>query len=386
MTDPFATSSALATEPLDGDDLVVNGRYRLPPPPGEVGAKSSGVCWYSRASSFGKAIVDDYNLQLWKERMLGWGLVMRPDMLAAIANLGAPNDKNKKKHNELCDDARKAAGSDVGSNLGTALHGFAEMLDLGQEPQVPPTWRPHLAAYVKLMQDHGLVVIEIEQVIVNLKYGIAGRFDRFVRTTRELTFFVDGETVTIPAGTILCLDLKTGKNPSYGAMEIAVQLHAYSSADWIFDVETREYRPMPDNVNQDYALVVHLPAQGEAGGTAHLMMVNIGKGRQLAELCAAVKSARNMKGLMTEVYVAEGETDAITQAFIDTAVESTGAPMRIVSERVTTAPAVVTLADRARSATEKSELERVWFDAIKSRQDTPALGTVIATRLKEIAS
>jgi hypothetical protein len=367
--DPFAQPSELATTNLD-DELIVRGQYRLALPP-EGYKSTTGHKLFTRTTTFAKSIEDTYNLGLWHQRNLAYGLVMRPDILAQIAALGAPNDANKAKFMEFIDQAREAAGSSIGANLGTALHAFADEIDKGMHPVIPPAWRKHLASYTELFEKYGLEVVESEQIVLNTVFDVAGRFDRLVRLTRDLTFFVDGQTVVLPAGSIVVLDLKTAsKDVTYGALGISVQLVIYADARWIYDPETRTYREMPQGVHPDYALVVHLPSQGENAGEADLYMVNINKGRIIAGLCKDVRNARKMKGLMTKVAVVEANPSP------EAALHVVGpAPLRLVEPP--------TLVDRIATA-DRAGLDAIWVEAMRTRQDNGVVKSAIAARLKEL--
>lgn len=86
--------------------------------------------------------------------------------------------------------------------------------------------------WVQLLADNGLEVLAAEQSVVVDDLKLAGTLDRIVRLTKPLTF----DDVTIPAGTVLVLDIKTSKLhadddglPSYWDT-YPVQIAAYASS------------------------------------------------------------------------------------------------------------------------------------------------------------
>lgn len=303
MTDPFAQPATGSPDPEGGDGAYsFDGkpdrwkRYRLPDP------KTGAPGGFTRATTFAKSISDTFTLSMWQQRMVGKGVSMRPDLLAAFAS--TPLDQ-REKLNKLAENAKETAGAKAGANLGTAVHAFTEQVDRGELPveRIPAPWDRDVRAYLALLEQEGLEVVPewIERVVLCKSLdgkGIAGTFDRIVRATKTVDLRMgDGGIITIRPGELVIFDLKTGRDLEYGWLEIAVQLAIYANAEHIFDKTSKTWSPMPD-VRTDVAIVLHLPV-GQGKATLH--GVDVEQGRTLGLLCAAVREARKAKGLSVPI-------------------------------------------------------------------------------------
>jgi hypothetical protein len=382
---PFSQPSTLAgsADPEGGDGAYsFDGkpdrwkRYRLPHP--ETG-KPGG---FTRATTFAKTCSDAYALSMWGMRMGGIGLTLRPDLYARLA---ATSPDDKETLNNLMEEAKNAAGAKIGANLGTALHAFTEALDRGEDPNIPPPYRPHMAAYTALLVQFNLEVLDIERVVLCTEYdggpasgrGVAGTLDRIARFTKDTTVTLPGGTsYTFTKGTIVILDLKTGKDLSYGWMEIAVQLATYARSKVKFDKEAKVWEPMPENMDLNVALVVHLPATAPGDSVkATMYAVDIAAGHEIAALCTQVREVRKRKDLATALAVVEEEGVAVIDG-----VQTIG----ITPEMIASDVRPPTLVERAQSARTLEELNGVWWDAVRRRKDDKALADVITKRQQAI--
>src|SRR6266566_3631546 len=124
-------------------------RYRIPDP-----VTSKERSW-TRVSTWARAVADEFNLQQWAERHVALGLALRGDLLlhvAALAALDQENLENKKKLQELCEQAKNYAKAKFGANVGSGLHGFTEALDSGRKVEyIPEPWDKDIAAYQQAM-------------------------------------------------------------------------------------------------------------------------------------------------------------------------------------------------------------------------------------------
>lgn len=233
---------------------------------------------YTRATTVAETIDDRYNLELWKVRTAGLGLVQRPDLFAQVAAC-SPDDK--KKLNALMAGAIEAAKGSAGANLGSALHTFTENRDRGEDVVVPSPWDADVAAYTATLEANGIHVEpgRIENIVALDGFRIAGTFDRVVRVT--------GRPLPMIA------DLKTGATLDFSWCAIAAQLAIYSRADRIYDPVSDTSEPMP-KVDQHQALVIHLPA-GQA--TCTLYLVDIEAGWDAVQHCLWVRDWRKRKDL-----------------------------------------------------------------------------------------
>lgn len=244
------------------------GRYLIPDP--VTGKKRA----WTRATTLASTLSDKFGLQQWAQRMTARGLVLRPDLFALAASCD-PDDK--KRLNSVVEDAKEAAASSSGANLGTALHSFTEALDRGEVVRAPAPWDADLAAYKTTLDQAGIVVdpAYVEIIVTLAEHGVAGTFDRLVDI----------------GGTLTVADLKTGSFLDWH--EISIQLALYAHAGTIYNPTTGEHTPMPQ-VDQNRALVIHLPA-GKA--TCELWVVDIAQGWEAAQQALAVREWRNRKNL-----------------------------------------------------------------------------------------
>lgn len=228
---------------------------------------------YTRATTFAGTMEDTYNLGLWQQRMTAVGLSERADLLLAVS---AHRD-DKKRLDEIVEQAKEAAQAHAAATTGTALHALAEQLDRGQVvPTVPEAYLDDLAAYARTTQ--GMTHLHIERLLVLDDLKVAGTPDRVVE-------YKGGRYIA---------DIKTG-SITYGMGKIAVQLALYSRGH-LYDPETGQREPL--GVDQRNALVIHLPA---GTGTCSLHWVNIAAGWEAVQHAAWVRSWRSRRDLSVPV-------------------------------------------------------------------------------------
>jgi len=161
---------------------------------------------YTRATTIANSLDDAAALTAWKMRMAAIGLTVRKDLLLAI---NAAQD-DKMAINKYIEDAMEVAGASKAATIGTALHSYAERLDLGQDiGLVPDEWAGDILAYEKTTKQ--LNKIFIEQFCVLDKYKIAGTPDRIVEYKGER----------------FIADIKTGRidHPNNIAIQLAIYAH-----------------------------------------------------------------------------------------------------------------------------------------------------------------
>jgi hypothetical protein len=315
------------------------GRYRLPARSG-----SGRVVPWTRATTFAKTIADTYTLNMWGRRMVIVGLTMRPDLLEQARGLDVREDRDVL--NRIGELAAEAAGSRGAARIGTALHGFTEQVDRGEEPFVPAPWDRDIAAYRSAMDAEALEILPgmIERLIVCEEYQIAGTFDRLVDDV--------GSPCPVCGRTQKVGDLKTGADLDYGWLEIAVQLSVYGHASAIWNKETMTYEPMPE-VCPHRAVVMHLPANPRDEVNRHTCTIydlDIEKGWEIAGLCQDVRVARKTKGLASPRRRAVAIGDP--------------------TEAVSSGPS---WEDRIDSARTDDELSALWTEGVKAGTWTEAL-------------
>jgi hypothetical protein len=268
------------------------GRYLIPDPvTGEVRS-------WVRATTWAKTAADLHALNGWEKRMVALGLAQRPDLLLRVAAVAEPDSTpGRRQLDEIVEQAKECARANARANLGTALHAFTESIDLGRPlPEIPHPYDRDIVAYRRAMAPVEVSRNYIERTCVVRELGVAGTMDRLVRFKHGR----DGKRLPH------VMDVKTGSNLKRSWNEIAIQLALYAHADTIYDPVALEHHPMLE-VNQEQALVVHLPA-GE--GRCTLYLVDIRAGWEMALLCGVVRTWRDRKDLAQLLDLVEPEAAA----------------------------------------------------------------------------
>jgi hypothetical protein len=287
------------------------GRYLLPDP--RTGREQS----WTRATTIAHIPSDDYQITLWKRRMVAEGLAKRPELLADVleqAKKIAESDNwrvakvAKDKLNELCDDAARAAGAEDGSKLGTLLHTISEYDDAGRiseiADQVPAELWPDVEAYRNTMDDAGILrpAEFIERIVVNTTVESGGTLDRLLR---------------LRDGRLVVGDLKTQKTVDFGFLEIAIQLAEYAYADAMLDPDTGGLVPLPDDLDKSIGIVMHLPV---GQGVCTLYELDLIAGWEAARTAYDVQQDRKRSKAMGRPYNPEARpaTAPVEHTSVDT--------------------------------------------------------------------
>lgn len=270
--DPFAQP-----EP-DGPELVRAGSYWLPPLDDPTGKAVRRM----RATTFAKAVSDQFALGRWQQRQLLIGLAAREDLydLARATDTG-----DRKALDALIERVQEAAKGVTGDGAatGTALHAHAEQHDRTGAHTAREKWAPKLANRAEALAAHGLRVDPryIERVVLHDRLDVVGRFDRLVMC---------------PDGRWRVFDDKSQKR-FYDWLEIGIQLAVYQGADAMWDEDARTWEPMPD-IADDYAIVLHMPvtmpgADPDAVAVHH---VDLAEAREALDLVDRVIRLRKRSG------------------------------------------------------------------------------------------
>lgn len=293
MDDP-GSKTVKQNDPEDGVKRDRFGRYMLPDPNGG----ERDVPW-TRATTFAKSISDTYSLSMWQQRMAVLGVAQRKDLLMSAKTLHPLRDKDAL--NGIVEQAKEQAEAKSAARLGSALHALTEHYDAtGQrDHSAEDDYVDHVDAYAQLLEDYTITTRPswIERITVWRKYGIAGTLDRIVLFQGQPTI----------------LDLKTGRDLTYGWNEIAIQLCVYAHGAGLWNPRSLEWEAMPEGLRKDWALVIHLPAQVPEGErpTATMYKVDLRPALAAAQLCYDVREWRKTRNLATPVKPppAEPSTD-----------------------------------------------------------------------------
>lgn len=265
------------------------------------------VLSYIRASSYG-CIEDKYGISRWKRTQVVYGMSRAFHLVQrAQSAAGTFTKQDRAILREVADRAEIVAGSDAGSLTGTALHKLSERRDQGADlSYLDPNTTACLDAYARLMVP--FEVLATEMFVVYDEYTGAGTLDRVVRLRWDLVF-PDG--LVLPAGTIIVIDVKTGKVTSvkYWMAEYACQQFIYDGGTPYFpgithladpkvrsvgNIERVTEQPgnngrvswdevgVPGGPNHDYALILHVPAADP--DKARIILVRLDEGRLDADV------------------------------------------------------------------------------------------------------
>lgn len=237
---------------------------------------------YARPSKIAKVLDNTYHLDLWKLRMVVYGLVKSPELMDLAASLADkhdyPVDDAKAELNDIAKRAQDAAKAQAPADTGTALHTFTEVLDLGRQlTYLPPIWEGHVQSYVEARKAAGVKVLEKELFVVNDELRCAGTLD----------------TLAEHAGRVVIDDLKTGKSDAYYPMAPATQVSIYANAQR-YDPTTGERSPIHPDLDRSIGLLTHMPSKTRPG-TCSVYELNLNAGYQAARLAVAAKTLQAYK-------------------------------------------------------------------------------------------
>lgn len=227
---------------------------------------------YTRVSTLAKALDNLNMLMAWGERKTAQGLLQRSDLMTRLAGVlanGNPDtDLNTKRMvNNICKEAKEAAGASTGRSAGTGFHHLTEAIDKGMEPLfVPESDRPRLDAYRKAMAPYE--VLDVETFVVCDEARAAGTFDRLLRC---------------PDGKVRVGDLKSGKSEADYPLATTMQLAIYAHGKR-YNPETGERTPLHPDLDVTQGLLIHMPPKGGC----RVITLNLDKGWRAARLASEV--------------------------------------------------------------------------------------------------
>lgn len=262
---------------------------------------------YTRASTLGKALEDQTGLDIWRKRMVTWGLGRDKALVLAAASVATTTeDSDKGELDRIAEEALTIARASSGATRGTALHKLSEQRDAGTNlSHLPADAMAALDAYSRLMA--GFEVVASETFVVCDALETAGSFDRLV-SPRWPMEAPDGSTIM--PGDRLILDLKTNKDAKYFGPTYACQQAVYAYGRPYSHRDGRGWwgggAYLPDSSpSRNWALILHVPIESVADAGLH--WVDLQEGYELAELARTVKAQRNRKDLF---YPAEPPREA----------------------------------------------------------------------------
>jgi hypothetical protein len=156
--------------------------------------------------------------------------------------------------------------------------------------EAEPDWDPGspfreaLEAYTAEMTRLGLKTQLVECKFVNYDAKTAGTADRLYETTVPLQV-PDGST--LPAGTLVIGDTKTGDSLEYSIPGYSIQMATYAGSQ-LYDVVNNCVLPTPP-INQDWAIIMHVNVEN---ATCEAIWVDLEVGRYGIGLANEVREWR----------------------------------------------------------------------------------------------
>jgi hypothetical protein len=245
---------------------------------------------YIRASSMKDAIEDQHGLRVWDQRMVAFGLADRSDLYDKLQDI---DRSDKTTVNRLCKAAAKAGGSEIRSELGTAIHKVFELSWFDDEYTPPEQFVKLVGVVREQLRRCGLTVVpdSIERFVINEEHQVAGTFDLCV---------TDGTDIFVA-------DIKTGSSVGFGGVGFACQLACYANADWFYDGHART--PMWE-VSKSTGVIIHANPDDS---TCDLYWLDLEVGAQALELAIEVREIRKAKPMVKvqPTAVVKAETLAV---------------------------------------------------------------------------
>lgn len=285
-----------------------------------------GTLAYTRASTLGGTLEDQFNLGQWRMRQVAIGMSLRPDLQLAAKSIRDRNSsEGKRELDSICQRALEAAESDAKATIGTALHAIADRYDLGEALPDLGEFQGTLDAYAGVADD--FTMHQIEQFVVCDDLQAAGTFDRLVSPKGTL-IAPDGMRFT-PDDKIVW-DLKTSSTAQFFGIKFAVQLAVYAyGVPYSHERGRMLWETAPSS---RWGLICHAAS---GGNEAALHWVDLHLGWQLAVLACTVRGWRKRKDLVIPHRVDEEPGNSAAAQEYDPVVRiasMTGVALQIVAE------------------------------------------------------
>ena len=279
-----------------------------------------GKTWrYSRPSGYAKPLDDQEALTQWKIDVACKGVADSPSIQAEWLAVDITNEF-KPDRKRLREKAIERGRGTESADIGTALHAMTHRIERPDDDFLAPEpYVESIEAYLEALEEFGLTSEMIEFHTVNDEYRTAGTADRLYLLTKDIDIFdLDGNYLeTLKAGTRVIGDLKTGAKLDFSLRGYVVQMALYAQGV-LYDVDTNRRLDTPE-INQSYALLVHMPAADP--GKVELIWTSIEVGNKGAWVASLVKEWKRMKesefcfvGQPSEATI-EAAVEAIEEAF-----------------------------------------------------------------------
>jgi hypothetical protein len=225
---------------------------------------------YQGVTRFVAALSDIYPWSMRQRRQVVSGLAARPEL---IFEASAADPSNRAELDKICERAIEAASPKTSAARSAALRKLISRIDLQKDfGPVPAAHRADLEAYSR--RTSLFQFLAVQQLRVEDELRVAGAVDRVIR-------WEDGHYIaTVHTGSLDHDLLRT-------VMKLAIFANSVP-----YDPETGARTPDAWQIDQDNALIIHLPA-GE--GLCNLYWADISSAREACRLAAQVWAWRNRK-------------------------------------------------------------------------------------------
>jgi hypothetical protein len=264
------TFFAATAPPEEDPDAVPRDRWDRP----LIMQPDGKMLPYHRASSFGSQIDDTYHLVLWQKRQVARGMALSPELVVRANNIGEPQNKHDKDLlNGIVEAAEEAAGSNIKSALGTAIHTATELVDRGESLDgLHPLLRNRAEAYWRFCLEHNAQMTSVETFGVEDVHRVAGTWDR-------TGWWYGAHKI---------LDVKTSGSMDFAGIVFAVQLAEYAHMK-AYDPRTGERTPH-EQMDLEQGVIIHVGRELDEPVEAFTVDLDVGWG--YAKLVDQVKAAQ----------------------------------------------------------------------------------------------
>lgn len=189
--------------------------------------------------------------------------------------------------------ARLLGGEEAKSGIGTSIHRYCHLRDIGQDAEFPmPGLEDWLDCYQEAMESRFDVVMD-ECFVVCDEVRTAGSFDRLLR---------DKQTGELVVG-----DIKSGAHDANFALKPTVQTAIYAHSE-LYDQETGKREPLGCSLVT--AALIHVPYHAGGNPRCDIYPLDITYGWELAKIAAQIPAARKLKlGKRSRLAKAEKKDD-----------------------------------------------------------------------------
>lgn len=236
---------------------------------------------YTRTTTYIDCLDDKTNLQRWGKRLVLVGATRAINLVDQARGLDPEDAGDKKKLDGLAEKVFAIAGGNDKRERGSLSHWLSEYRDREEELEfgLSDADRADMTAYrvaTRMLQPK-----HIERRIVLDELKITGTPDR-------VSWYEGPGPDGCHLACHLITDLKTG-NVEYGGLKMAMQLAIYSRGTF-YDWRTQTRTPLPEDINQKWGMIVHLPV---GSGTCTVYWIDLEVGWEGVQLATQVRKIRN---------------------------------------------------------------------------------------------